>query len=359
MNAIYIHIPFCKRKCGYCDFHVFVNMQKEYTRYVDHLIKEISLYPEYYYDTIYFGGGTPSVLDVSDIKRILSVLKYDDNTEITLEMNPTDIPFDKLCELREAGVNRLSIGFQSFNDNILKFMDRTHTVSDAIATYMDARSAGFDDISIDIIFSVPNQSIEDVAYDLKCIKDINPDHISIYSLIWEEGTAFYRNLINGKVKALDEDIEADMYELIINELTNQGYEHYEISSFAKDKKYGRHNLKYWENKEFIGVGVKASSYYEGQRYDKIKMLRKYYAKIDENIIPIDERTIEIVDKIESLKLSNMLGLRMLSIGVKKENIPLDILKRLINKGYIYEDDGMIKLSRRGMLLANEVFVEFV
>lgn len=357
IDGIYIHIPFCNKRCHYCDFHVFVNMNDKIEKYVEYLIKEIRLYPKYKYNTIYFGGGTPSLLQPNHIESILNELDKTDDVEITLELNPSDMDISKLRSIRNSGVNRLSIGFQSFNDDLLKFMNRDHSSNKAIETYYNARKVGFDNISLDLIFGVPNQSMDILKNDLDKFLELSPEHLSIYSLIWEEGTNFTKRLEKGELKELDEDLESDMFIEIQNKLKNNGYNHYEISSFCKEGKYSKHNIKYWDGTEYVGVGVNATSYYSNQRFSKVKSLVKYYRLIDEGIIPINERSIEIVDDEEKNKLKYILGLRMLEKGIKYEkNEKVD---KLIERGLLKKKEDNIVLTQEGILLSNEVFVEFI
>lgn len=358
-KAIYIHIPFCNKQCSYCDFYVLVNMPRAYGKYVEYLNKEIRMYGKNYFDSIYFGGGTPSVLSIEQIKSILDNMDFDNNTEISFELNPTNMSLEKLKELHNLGVNRLSIGIQSFNDDILKLMNREHNASDGIKTYYDARSAGFDNISIDLIFAVPTQTINGLKKDLEKIKELNPDHISIYSLIWEKGSRFSKLLKENKIEKLDEDTEASMFELIIETLKSYGYEHYEVSSFCKNKKYGRHNIKYWNNEEFIGVGISASSFYDGKRFEKHRNLRKYYEMIDNNEIPINDKTIEIVDDKELQNLKYILGLRMLSKGIEKPKNKEEIIKKLIKDNLLREDNNRLYLTNKGLMLSDNVILELM
>ena len=450
IDAIYIHIPFCDKKCEYCDFCTFVRMEKEYRKYVDYLIREIRMYPKFKYDTIYFGGGTPSVLPVKMIREIMEEFEWTENAEITLELNPTDMTLEKLKEIREIGINRLSIGIQSFQNHVLKFIGRQHSSEDAINVYKMAREAGFSNITVDLMFGIPNQSIEDLQRDLQILKELKPENVSIYSLIWEEGTVFWSKLQKGILSEIDQDVEAQMYEMIIEFFNENRYCHYEISNFAridgnfeqnknisencdsenkigfqnfseiknneeifknvedfeiikkKQKNSGRHNLKYWRNIKFVGVGMSAASYYSGNRHSNVRTFKKYYDLIDSGNLPIDENTIEIVDEIESEKLKKMLGLRLIQEGIeyfedekveklikngllekfvvrkvefldkntrKAEKNIVTKEKEIKNKVKNNEDlDGNIvknayeirlRLTKRGMLLANDVFVEFI
>ena len=444
IDAIYIHIPFCDKKCEYCDFCTFVRMEKEYRKYVDYLIREIRMYPKFKYDTIYFGGGTPSVLPVKMIREIMEEFEWTENAEITLELNPTDMTLEKLKEIREIGINRLSIGIQSFQNHVLKFIGRQHSSDDAVNVYRMAREAGFENITVDLMFGIPNQSIEDLQRDLNILKELKPENVSIYSLIWEEGTVFWSKLQKGILSEIDQDVEAQMYEMIIEFFNENGYCHYEISNFARiDKKFeniekinieneylknyklekeevkklkiesfekieenqknsGRHNLKYWKNQEFIGVGMSAASFYGKNRHSNVRTFKKYYNLIDNHNLPTDENSIEIVDEIEREKLKNMLGLRLIQEGIEyfedekveklikngllekfamkkiekeefkinknKKNIDLKEKKIKINSennvfftGKIWENayEMRLRLTKKGMLLANDVFVEFI
>ena len=455
VDAIYIHIPFCDKKCEYCDFCTFVRMEKEYRKYVDYLIREIRMYPKFKYDTIYFGGGTPSVLPVGMIKEIMDELDWTGNAEITLELNPTDMTLEKLKEIREIGINRLSIGIQSFQNHVLDFIGRQHSSDDAVNVYKMARKAGFNNITVDLMFGIPNQSIEDLQKDLNILKELKPENVSIYSLIWEEGTVFWSKLQKGILSEIDQDVEAQMYEMIIEFFNENGYCHYEISNFARidenfqknrniNKNYnlekridfqnfseikkneetlkneifqniesfemikerqkngGRHNLKYWRNKKFIGVGMSAAAYYGENRHSNVRTFNRYYKFLDNKELPIDENTIEIVDKIESEKLIRMLGLRLIQEGIGyfedkrvEKLIKNGLLEKFIVKKVDFSEkreqkiekfidtkekeiknkvknnesfnektaektyEIRLRLTKRGMLLANDVFVEFI
>lgn len=357
IDGIYIHIPFCNKRCHYCDFHVFINMNDKIEKYVEYLIKEIKLYPKYKYNTIYFGGGTPSLLNENQIKRILDSLDKTEDVEITLELNPSDMDFEKLKSIRKAGINRLSIGFQTFSDEMLISLNRDHSSKKAIETYINARNTGFENISLDLIFALPNQTLNMLKYDLEKFISLNPEHLSIYSLIWEEGTNFTKRLEKGELKEVDDDIQADMYIDIQEKLKANGYIQYEISSFCKVGKESKHNIKYWNNTEYVGVGVNATSYYDEKRFSKVKSLVKYYKLIDENIIPINERTIEIVDFEEREKLKYILGLRMLNKGIEYEDN--EKVNKLIDRGLLKKIENKIFLTQKGILLSNDVFVEFI
>jgi len=360
-DAIYIHIPFCVKKCGYCDFLSFSCEEKSKAdrgEYVEKLIEEIKLYPLLKYDTVYFGGGTPSLLEVEEIKNILGELSIGEGAEITLEVNPQTVDMQKLEELKKIGINRLSIGIQSFNDEKLKVLGRIHSKETALNTYRDARKAGFENISIDLIFATPNQTIEELEEDLEIVERLSPEHISIYSLIWEEKTKFMELLDSGKLNPLDNDLEAKMYELIIEKLKKIGYLHYEISNFAKKGYESRHNSKYWKNVEYIGVGLGASGYYKGIRYKNEVELSDYYKKIGTAEKPLMEE--ELVSHKDKLENYYILGLRLLNEGIIAENnVYLKKIKQLHRKGYLKIEDDRYKLTFKGLMFANDVFVEIM
>ena len=241
----------------------------------------------------------------------------------------------------------------------MKFIGRLHSGEDAVRVFHDARKAGFDNISIDLMFGIPNQSFEDLKKDLENILLLSPDNISIYSLIWEEGTVFWSKLKKGILSEMDQDLEAEMYEEIIDFLKKNGYSHYEISNFSKKGRGGIHNLKYWRNKEFIGVGLSAATYFKGRRYSNVRTFNKYYKSLEENALPIDEKSIEIIDEKEKEKLKNMLGLRLTEEGIKY--FQNERVESLLERGLIerFDNGEKMRLTRKGILLANEVFVEFI
>jgi len=274
--AFYIHIPFCRKKCGYCDFVSadYADKTTDYTdRYLQALSKEISFHfplPTSYFPlTIYIGGGTPSVLSEKQIvflfKTILAHLTKcaSEKIEITFEINPESITEQKLKILKDYGVNRLSIGLQSFNDMILKFLGRVHTVKDFLSCYESARKIGFKNINIDLIFGIPGQTVKTWQRTLKCALQLKPEHISTYSLTIEKGTRFFETGLRK-----DDDADADMYEFAIHYLKKNGYHHYEISNFSRASKPGfecKHNINYWKNGEYLGFGLGAVSYIKGKR----------------------------------------------------------------------------------------------
>lgn len=315
--GLYIHIPFCRSKCLYCDFCSFVGKREdEREEYVCALLREIEARgtKDYTVDTVYFGGGTPSILSAEQIGRILSSVrenfKVADDVEITLECNPMtrlDDGRDYFSSLRELGVNRLSLGVQSAVDGELKLIGRRHTFDEAEKTFFDARGAGFDNISVDLMFGIPSQTLESLEYSLEQFILLGAEHISIYSLQLEEGTPLFR-MRDGYALA-DDDTVADMYISINEKMRAAGYSHYEISNFAKEGRESRHNSKYWQLEEYLGLGVASHSDFAGKRIENTESLEKYLlGELIENVKVISkaERELEFI----------MLGLRM-SEGISK------------------------------------------
>lgn len=401
--GIYIHIPFCKHKCYYCDFVSFSSKEEIVEKYIKTVIKELKKYLEnkefmknYNVTTIYIGGGTPSYIDSKYIEEILKEIeknlvnndtKFQD-IEVTLEVNPGTINEEKVNLYKEAKINRISMGLQSTNDQILKQIGRIHTYNEFLDAYGIVKKAGFDNINIDLMIGLPNQTISDVKESLNKIIELNPNHISVYSLILEEGTVLDKLIEEGKMELLDEELERSMYWYVKNTLEINGFNHYEISNFSKTGKESKHNLNCWEQKEYIGIGTSAHSYINGVRYCNKSSVEKYIENInnknidvneiiklgngDENFLEKVEEVYEI-DEIQSLEDKKreymLLSLRKLE-GVKisrfKEKFvenPIYVyhkeLEKLVEEDLIRIDGDRIFLSRRGIDLANLVWEEFV
>ena len=358
----YIHIPFCERKCNYCDFTSLKGTDNQIEKYVNYLLKEIDIYGKNYdlsekQDTIYFGGGTPSLLPIDSLKIILSRFFYDENTEITIEVNPKTVDIYKLKEYKNLGVNRLSIGIQTFNDENLKVLGRIHNSEEAIEVYNMAREVGFKNISLDIMFSLPNQTLEMLKIDLEKLIFLNPEHISIYSLIWEEGTKFFRDLKAGKLKETDNDLEATMYEYIIDYLKSKGYGHYEISNFSKKDFEARHNSIYWENKNYLGLGLSAAGYLGNLRYKNFFHLKDYYDKLDKNTLPVDEREELTEDDIEQYRY--LVGFRLLNNPLIPSKEYLEKCEILEKEAYLVKKENGYILSSKGLMLFNDFIANFI
>ena len=277
MESVYVHIPFCKSICSYCDFCKMYYHGPWVTQYLNALLLEIDeRYEGEEIKTLYIGGGTPSSLSSKDLKYlfdILSKLALADDAEVTFECNLNDINEELLFLLKEFGVNRLSIGIESFNEDKLKFMERYHTYDNAVEVMNLVRSHGFDNVNVDLMYGIPGETLKDLKKDLDMILDVEPDHISTYSLIVEDHT----KVGNMGIIPIPEELDASMYELICDKLKKKDFIHYEVSNFGKEGKESRHNLTYWDNNEYYGFGMGASGYIHGVRYENTKTLKDYFA----------------------------------------------------------------------------------
>lgn len=371
--GIYIHIPFCKSKCYYCDFISYANKCNKIEEYIDQLIKQIDEYnfKKYNVTTIYIGGGTPSFIDEKFIQKILEKTRKSidgnetkfENIEITIEINPGTINKNKLEIYKKAGINRVSMGLQTTNNNLLKQIGRIHTFEQFLKGYKQVKQAGFENINIDLMIGLPNQTIKDLKTSIDEVLKLDPSHISVYSLIVEDGTKLQKMIEDKILELPDEELERQMYWYVKNKLELNGYNHYEISNFAKENKESKHNLNCWEQKEYIGLGISAHSYLNGVRFSN--------SGYDENEKwDYKNKNIEEEQTEDEMKKEYMLlGLRKIegvSIQKFKEKFmdnPIYIykkeLEKLINQDLIMIDGDWIKLTRKGIDFANMVWEEFV
>ncbi len=373
--GIYIHIPFCKQKCYYCDFVSFANRTNCVKEYIESLIKEIENYKleEYIVTTIYIGGGTPSYIESKYIEKIINKIKekfeIDNQCEITIEVNPGTVTKQKLEKYKESGINRISIGLQTIDNNLLKQIGRIHTYEEFIKTYKDAQIVGLKNINIDLIIGIPNQKLEDIEKEIKEVIKLNPNHISTYSLIVEEGTILEQKIQKKEYKLPSEEVEREMYWYIKKELEKNGYIHYEISNFSKKDKMSKHNKNCWEQKEYIGLGVAAHSYIDNIRYSNIEDIEKYISNIksknfQKNVIIQERQTAE--DKKKEYMLLGLRKIEGVSIREFKNKFnenPLfkfkEELEKLKKDKLIEIQKDKIKLTNEGIDLANIVWEEFV
>lgn len=373
--GVYIHIPFCIKKCNYCDFPSFQNMDNHFGDYANALCKEIEsaarLYTDCLVDSIFFGGGTPSVLPISDISKVFNVLSQNfniaKNAEISIEVNPGTISIEKAMAYRELGFNRISIGFQSANNNLLKFMGRIHT-KEIFKECVDlVKNCGFNNLNADIIFGIPNQTMADwkdtVEYVLR--NDIN--HLSCYSLKIEENTQWYVLNEKGELPTANEDLEREMYYWVISRLSDSGFIHYEISNFARPGFECIHNLKYWTNNPYIGIGAAAHSYINDVRYSNIENPVEYIRKINNGESP--RVMSELIGQEERLSERFILGLRLIE-GINLSKLEQEFgyeaiqkykkkIKILKEKNLVCVENGWLKLTKYGLDYANLVWVEFI
>ena len=376
--GIYIHIPFCKKKCSYCDFKSFENINENIKKeYIEALIKEIQLTKNnsnYIVSTIYIGGGTPSFIDEKYIKEILQAIykkwEIKPEVEITIEINPGTINKSKLEAYRMMGINRLSIGLQSTNDYLLKKMGRIHNYQDFLDTYILARKTGFENINVDLMLALPEQTLENLMQSVRKIINLNPEHISIYSLILEENTELFSKVQKGEEALVKDELEREMYWKSKEAFEEAGYIHYEISNYSKKGYESKHNKNCWSQKEYLGFGIAAHSYLEEKRFCNIDNLNKYIENIkkgnlEENrIIEEKNRTKEnIAKEYMMLGLRKIEGVSISEFQRKFELNPLFYFRFEISKlqklDLIEVDLDNIRLTKRGLDLANIVFEEFV
>lgn len=380
--GIYIHIPFCERKCKYCGFLSFDNKSPEAKEeYVDALIREIETLPReikdnYCADTIYIGGGTPSILDSNDVVRILESLgkniSIQGDAECTIEVNPGTVDEKKLCDYRTSGINRLSIGVQSFDDGLLQNLGRIHKKKDAIDAYDTGRLAGFDNISLDLMFAIPSQSQALWEESLREAIKLAPEHISFYSLQLEEGTPFYKRYKDYDLSVADDETERNMYRRAIALTCDAGYKRYEISNTARHGYECRHNMKYWNMDEFLGLGLGAHSYINGSRGRNLSDMKEYTAAVNSGGGTIDFGSYAAESKKEAMAVYCFTALRK-SDGIDLSGFEkrfgknffvayrerIDDIMRYKDEGFLELRDNKLYLTDRGIDVSNSIMSEFV
>lgn len=371
--GIYVHIPFCKQKCYYCDFISYCNKDEMIEDYVEAVKKEIQLQKiKSQISTVYIGGGTPSYIDSKYIQEIVREIKNKDvsqNAEITIEVNPGTVTLQKLQDYKDEGINRLSIGLQSSKDELLEQIGRIHNFEQFLETYDMARKVGFKNINIDLMLGLPNQSITDLKETLEKIINLGPEHISVYSLIIEDGTPIANKIEKGELELPDEDTERNMYWYVKNTLELNEYKHYEISNFAKKGYESKHNMNCWMQKEYIGIGIAAHSYRDITRYSNTENINEYIKNIKKGKLESNRIIHEIQKEQDKKKEFMLLGLRLID-GVNISDFknkfgdnPIYLfrnqLNKLVNENLIKVDNNNIKLTNKGIDLANLVWEEFV
>lgn len=375
MAGIYIHIPFCKQKCLYCDFVSGQGCDADMEEYQSALMNEIeSTEAKEEVDSIFFGGGTPSVYPVKYIEEILGLIKskwkISRECEITIEVNPGTVDLEKLNKYKAAGINRISMGLQSANDNELKKLGRIHNYSDFVVSYENVRKVGFDNVNIDLMSAIPGQTLDSYKETLKKVVEMKPEHISSYSLIVEEGTPFfewYGEDGEKQAELPDEDIEREMYYFTKQYLEKSGYERYEISNYAKKGYECRHNIKYWERKNYYGFGVAAASLLNNVRYTNISD-KKIYIQNKGNISKIRE-DIDVIDKVEQMEEYMFLGLRKIKgvsimeffniFNVDINEVYKDVVKKHLEKGLCTIEGDYLRLTERGIDISNFVMSDYI
>ncbi len=368
--GIYIHFPFCIHKCFYCDFYSVENI-KLIDGFIKNLLTEIELRSnllgnqKFKVDTIFFGGGTPSIINPSNLEKILNKINlYFEivaGAEITLECNPGTVEIKFLEDYYKMGINRISFGVQSFIDSELKFLERIHSSQEAVIAYQIARKVGFDNISLDLIFSLPNQELDNWKYSLDRAIELNPNHISAYNLIYEPGTPLNINYEKGKIIKNSDDKDVEFYDITTSKLGETGFEQYEVSNYAKKGKYCKHNLKYWNCDEYFSYGPSAVGIVNKERYKNISSLSKYQNKIKQGNLPIEyveEMTLNI-----SIFERIFLTLRALGLNLQdfQNDFGIDLMKIadkeinlfIINK-FMFIENQTLKLTAEGYFVGDDI-----
>ncbi len=384
-TSLYFHIPFCKHRCAYCDFNTYAGQEDSIPGYVNALCNEIRLVgetaPEKQVGTIFFGGGTPSLLTSAQYQNIFQSIRQNfqvaPGAEISLEANPGTVSQDYLIELHAIGFNRISYGVQSANPEELRMLERIHTYSDVVNAISWSRKAGFDNLNLDLIYGLPEQTLERWQQTVRLIVGLNPEHISAYALTLEHGTPFGRWAARGLLPIPDPDLAAEQYEWTMDFLSGAGYGHYEISNWSLPGKECLHNLQYWRNLEYLGLGAGAHGYAHSCRYSNVLRIKTYIghlANMDSGgqVFPLSPAVVNQHRNTarEDMQETMLTGLRLTEEGVSSEGFLarfglnfLDIfgdeIQKLIKVGLLVLEGDRLRLSVRGRLLGNQVFMEFV
>lgn len=369
-TSAYVHIPFCTQICYYCDFSKVFIKNQPVDAYLQALIREFRSYDITELRTLYIGGGTPTSISAVQLDYLLTELSRDLNLntleEFTIEANPGDLTVDKIEVLQKSAVNRVSLGVQTFNDKHLKRIGRSHNEVQIYSTIDALKTAGFQNISIDLIYALPGQTMDDVRSNVAKALSLNIPHLSLYSLILEHHTVFMNKMRRGKLHLPTEDLEAEMFEYIISEMERNGFEHYEISNFTKPGFESRHNLMYWDNVEYYGVGAGASGYLDGIRYRNRGPIQHYLKGVSEGNARLSE---EVLSKNEMMEEELFLGLRKkegVSIGKFEQKFGTSFEKRygqivqeLQSDGLLKENNGFIQMTKKGLFLGDTVAEKFI
>ena len=376
--GLYVHIPFCKQKCMYCDFPAYQNLQDYYETYVYALVQEIDLWvtehPESKsrpIDTIYFGGGTPTELSIQQLQMIVDKIKstftITDDCHMTIESNPGEVDLQYLTKLVNLGFNRISFGVQTFDDKALTMLHRSHNGEKAKQAVYDAKEAGFTDINIDLIYGLPRQTLEDIQHNLDIVKDLPINHISTYGLQVEVGTYLYHLVDKNLISIPSETIDESMYDMMMAGLKDLGFERYEISNFSKDNSYSRHNLKYWHYVDYLGFGAGAHSFYDGVRRSNNRNVMPYIQAVDRYTMPTIDTEIITVERAQEdfcfLALRTKWGLNEHTFkkrfGISVVNLFGTTLNDLVSKDLLEYENDSYHLTSEGAKHGNYVFSQFI
>ena len=369
-TSAYVHIPFCTQICYYCDFSKVFIKNQPVDSYLEHLLEEFQSYDIQKLRTLYIGGGTPTALSASQLEVLLKGLTKNLDLsvleELTIEANPGDLDADKIAVLKNSAVNRVSLGVQTFDDKMLKKIGRSHLEKDIYENIDRLKLAGFDNISIDLIYALPGQTMEQVKDNVAKAIGLDIPHMSLYSLILENHTVFMNRMRRGKLPLPKEELEAEMFEYIIVELERVGFEHYEISNFSKPGFESRHNLMYWDNAEYYGIGAGASGYVNGVRYKNHGPIRHYLSAVEEGNARITE---EHLSQKEQMEEEMFLGLRKKSgvsmarfeekFGRSFDGLYGEIVRDLVQQGLMQIDGDRVRMTKRGLFLGDTVAERFI
>ncbi len=369
-TSAYVHIPFCTQICYYCDFSKVFIKNQPVDSYLEHLIEEYHSYDIKKLRTLYIGGGTPTALSAPQLAFLLEKLtdKLDLSylEELTIEANPGDLDREKIAVLKASPVNRVSLGVQTFNDRMLKQIGRSHSEKDIYENIANLKKAGFDNISIDLIYALPKQTMEDVKINVAKAIALDIPHMSLYSLILENHTVFMNRMRRGKLPLPKEDLEAEMFDYIIAELEKAGFEHYEISNFSKPGFESHHNLMYWDNAEYYGIGAGASGYVDGVRYKNHGPIRHYLQAVEAGNARVQEEMLTLKEKMEE---EMFLGLRKKSgvskkrfeekFGISFEDQYGAVVSDLTEQGLLVPDRDIVRMTKQGLFLGDTVAEKFI
>ena len=369
-TSAYVHIPFCTQICYYCDFSKVFIKNQPVDSYLEHLLQEFHSYDIQKLRTLYIGGGTPTALSAPQLEVLLDGLTKNLDLsvleELTIEANPGDLDEDKIAVLKNSAVNRVSLGVQTFDDKMLKKIGRSHLERDIYENIYRLKLAGFDNISIDLIYALPGQTTDQVKDNVAKAIALDIPHMSLYSLILENHTVFMNRMRRGKLPLPKEEVEAEMFEYIIAELERAGFEHYEISNFSKSGFESRHNLMYWDNAEYYGIGAGASGYVNGVRYKNHGPIRHYLKAVEEGNARINEEHLSLREQMEE---EMFLGLRK-KTGVSKarfeekfgtsfENLYGQVVRDLCHQGLLQVEGQQIRMTKKGLFLGDTVAERFI
>ena len=373
MAGIYIHIPFCKRRCIYCDFFSTTQSEKK-SAYVRALCRELEMRQDYVggeeIETIYLGGGTPSQLTEEELKAIFSsiyhIYKVKTNAEITLEANPDDLKPEYVAMLRQLPVNRISMGIQTFQEETLKLLHRRHTATQAIEAFRRCREAGFQNISIDLMYGLPGETLETWKEDLRQAINLRPEHISAYHLIYEEDTALWKLREQHQVEEADEDLSVSLFETLIDRLKEAGYQHYEISNFCLSGMHSRHNSSYWTGKKYLGCGPSAHSFNGVSRQWNVASLEGYIKGVEEGVLDYEVEELDLYTRYNDFVLTSIrtawgmpLSKLRSEFGEELYRYCMRMAKPHVDQGVLENREGVLRLTRKGIFVSDGIMSDLM